>query len=152
MDSKEYTCYILLRTDHRLVRKLSFQVKCHISKYKTSKSWIDAAGSEICNQVRESILILPVEFCKNPWILPYNFVRSTAIFMRIHLDSCNCVDENLCENGFSDCRQISDPDAEKFSPKNRPPMSLVLLDEIYACAIMDLHNAYLQKFVNNWSG
>ena len=28
--------------------------------------------------------------------------------MRIHLDSCNFVDENLCENGFPDSRQISD--------------------------------------------
>ena len=27
------------------------------------------AGSEIRDQVRESIWILAVEFCKNPWIL-----------------------------------------------------------------------------------
>ena len=27
-----------------------------------------SAGSEICTQVHESIWILNVEFCKNPWI------------------------------------------------------------------------------------
>ena len=26
-------------------------------------------GSEICDQVEESIRILQVQFCKNPWIL-----------------------------------------------------------------------------------
>ena len=29
--------------------------------------------------------------------------------MRIHLDSRKFVDENLCENGFSDFRRISHP-------------------------------------------
>ena len=32
---------------------------------------------------------------------PYNFVK-TEIFMRIHFDSRNFVDKNLCENGFLD--------------------------------------------------
>ena len=33
----------------------------------------------------------------------------TKIFVRIHLDSHNSVNKNLCENGFSNSCRISDP-------------------------------------------
>ena len=79
---------------------------CPVLSVKWSS--ISRTRSEIHNQVRESIWILPVEFCKNP-ILPYYFEWKTGKFTRIHLDSCNFVDENLYENGFLDSRQISDP-------------------------------------------
>ena len=43
------------------------------------------SGSEIRNQAWESIWILLVEFCKNPWILTmYIILYETEIFTRIH--------------------------------------------------------------------
>ena len=64
------------------------------------------AGSEICNQVWESIWILPVEFCKNPWILVIWLCMINWIFMRNCLVSQFCWWESLQE--WISCR-ISDP-------------------------------------------
>ena len=37
--------------------------------YNLGVAYIAYSGSEIRDQVQESIWILAVEFCKNPWIL-----------------------------------------------------------------------------------
>ena len=72
-----------------LIGPLAFPQK---KKRTSSPFW----GSEICNQMQESIQILPVEFCKNPWILALSFY-DTLKYLRESIFV-----ENLCQNEFVD--------------------------------------------------